>query len=166
MSGKINFKFDPNKVVDDGGGDFTALPPGDYLVSATNVEQKPTKKNPKFWYLEYTLTVLEGQFKGRLIWVRFNLCNSQKGQEIAEREFLRLHVAVGLGTQETSPEMLLGIPLVVTLKPRKDDPKETEVKKFAPRGGVAQASQPPANSIPSTPEGTGMQDAGEKMPWE
>ena len=63
--------------------DFQVLPNGNYLVIATAGEERESKTNgTKF--LAMTYEVLEGEYKGRKLFVNFHLFNSNvKAKKIA-----------------------------------------------------------------------------------
>ena len=53
---------------------FDPIPAGKYLAAITESEMKPTKKGSGS-FLQLTFTVLDGEYKGRLLWCRLNLNN-------------------------------------------------------------------------------------------
>lgn len=172
----MDYKFDPNAVNDDGGGqqDFEVMPIGDYKMVATAVEAKQTQGNDKFWYFAFTFEIIEGEFKGRNIWNNFNMMNSAACMEIGHREYKRLHDAVGKGATE-SPNELLNIPFIGTLKIEKGTngyKDKNQIKTYKPDGVVSTppASNPTNDSAPASSAtaeaGGAVQDSAEKMPWE
>lgn len=73
-------------------------------------------------YLELVAQVIEGQFKGRKLWKRLNLCNaSEKAVEIAEHELSAICHAVGVMRPKDTVE-LHGRPFLgnVVYKPATD----------------------------------------------
>jgi hypothetical protein len=63
---------------------FEAIPAGKYLAAITDSEMKPTK-NGSGSYLQLTFTILEGEYKGRVVWARLNLVNpNQTAVKIAQ----------------------------------------------------------------------------------
>lgn len=78
MANNIWEKFDTNtdlagfeedvKAAESKGGDFEDLPYGKYEVALDNIELKPTKKTGAPMIVS-VFKVVEGQHKGRLIWV-------------------------------------------------------------------------------------------------
>ena len=67
--------FNANEV--DPAVGFDPIPAGKYLAIITESEMKPTKAGTG-QYLQLTFQVLEGQYKGRLVWARLNLDNIAK----------------------------------------------------------------------------------------
>ncbi len=64
-----------------------ALPPGDYQAVITDSELKPTK-NGGGQYLELVLQVQEGPYKGRKVWDRLNLFNSNQTAVVIAKQRL------------------------------------------------------------------------------
>jgi hypothetical protein len=118
-------------------GDFEAIPAGKYLVVITASEMKPTKSaNGSF--LELTMEVAEGDFKGRKLWARLNLDNpSPVAVQIARAELSAICRAVGVMETKDSCE-LHNLPLVVTVKQKADADGEVrnEVRGYAKRETV------------------------------
>ncbi len=54
---------------------YDVLPAGKYLAMAVASELKPTKTGSGE-YLQITFEIIDGQFKGRKIWDRLNIRNS------------------------------------------------------------------------------------------
>ena len=67
--------FDANTV--DPASDFEPLPAGKYLAVITASEMKPTKSGNGH-YLELTFQVIDGPYKGRMLWSRLNLDNPNR----------------------------------------------------------------------------------------
>ena len=104
---------------------FDVLPAGDYVVTVTESEMKPTKKSGGE-YLMLTLEVLEGAHKGRRLWSRLNLVNENTtAVEIAERQLADLCRAVGKEEVEDS-EDLHDTPVVAVVKVRPADREYSE----------------------------------------
>ena len=53
---------------------FEPIPADKYLAAITESEMKPTK-NGRGSYLQLTFTILEGEYKDRIMWARLNLNN-------------------------------------------------------------------------------------------
>ena len=81
--------------------DFSALPPGDYPMMVVASENKEAQSGNK--YLDLTLEVIEGQYKGRKIWQKIHLENSAKAVAISKREMGSLCAAINVnGFDESS----------------------------------------------------------------
>jgi hypothetical protein len=127
--------------------DFDPIPAGKYVAVVTGSEMKATKAgNGSF--LELTFQVLEGEFKGRLLWARLNLDNPNTlAVKIARGELSALCRAVGIMEPKDSCEMH-NLPLVITVKQKTDGDGEVrnEIKGYAKRevanGKPAQAANP------------------------
>lgn len=129
--------FNANEV--EPAGSFEALPVGKYLAAITDSEMKPTK-NGQGSYLQLTLTILEGEYKGRVLWARLNLTNpNQTAVKIARGELSAICRAVGVMTPKDSCD-LHNIPMLVTVgvKKREDTGEMTnELKGYEPKSAAA-----------------------------
>src|SRR5688572_22710867 len=81
-------QFDAPQVQPDTG--FDVLPAGWYKVAVTESDIKPTKDGQGM-YLAVTYTVIDGQFRNRKIFGRFNLKNNNPmAQEIGYKQLSAL----------------------------------------------------------------------------
>ena len=142
-----SLNFDASQV--DPTDNFAPVPAGDYPVIIVESEMKPTK-NGGGEYLQMVLEVIEGPMKGRKLWERLNLVNSNStAVEIAQKALSQICHAVKVLTPQDSHE-LHGKPLVATVT-IKEDPQygpRNEIKKYAEMGG-APAPQPVAQTEPA-----------------
>jgi hypothetical protein len=98
--------------------DFEPLPAGKYPAVITDSEMKPTKSGNGH-YLELTFQVIDGKYKGRLLWSRLNLDNpSVQAVQIAQGQLSAICRAVGVMCPRDSIE-LHNLPLLVTVKCKK-----------------------------------------------
>ncbi|HOD84820.1 MAG TPA: DUF669 domain-containing protein [Phycisphaerae bacterium] len=128
---------------------FEPIPAGKYLAAITESEMKPTK-NGSGSYLQMTFTVLEGEYKNRVLWARLNLNNPNvTAVKIARSELSAICRAVGVLQPRDSVE-LHNIPLLITVKVKKrEDTGEltNEIKGYEPKAVAAgQPQQAPAAS--------------------
>jgi len=127
---------------------FDPIPAGKYLAAITESEMKPTK-NGSGNYLQLTFTVLDGEYKNRVLWARLNLNNpNATAVKIARSELSALCHAVGVLQPRDSVE-LHNIPLLITvkLKKREDTGELTnEIKGYEPKASAGQAPQAPVAS--------------------
>jgi len=94
---------------------FDIMEPGKYPMVFTDSEMKATAAGTGE-YLQLTAEIIDGQHKGRKLWVRLNLENPNRtAVEIAERELASICQAVGVMTPSDSAE-LHNIPFVGTVK--------------------------------------------------
>jgi hypothetical protein len=123
---------------------FEPIPAGKYIAVITESEMKPTKTGNGY-FLELTLEVVEGEYKGRKVWARLNLSNpSQTAVKIAQSELSAICRAVNVMTPQDSVE-LHNLPMEITVKCRKrEDTDEitNEIKGYAARGTSANPSAP------------------------
>jgi hypothetical protein len=134
--------FNANEV--EPSSSFEPLPANKYLAAITASEMKPTK-NGGGNYLELTFTILDGEFKGRVLWARLNLNNpSATAVKIARGDLSAICRAVGVMQPRDSVD-LHNLPLLITvkLKKRKDTGELTnEIKGFEPKAAAPAIGQP------------------------
>jgi len=140
--------FDANTVEPAAG--FEPLPAAKYLAAITESEMKPTKGGTGK-YLELTFQIVEGQYKGRLVWARLNLENpSAVAVKIAKGELSAICRAVGVMTPKDSAE-LHNLPLQITVGCRKraDTGELTnEVKGYAKKEAAVGQPQQATSATP------------------
>lgn len=128
--------------------DFDPIPAGTYVAVITDSQMKPTKDGMGE-YLELTFQVLEGEYKGRLLWARLCLNHSKEiTAKIARGHLSAICRAVGVLTPRDSAE-LHNLPLVVkvALKKRTDNGELTnELKAFSARQTTAMAVSKPTTA--------------------
>jgi len=133
---------------------FDPLPAGKYLAAITESEMKPTKSGAGS-YLQLSFTILDGEYKNRVLWARLNLNNpNTTAVKIARSELSAICHAVGVMQPRDSVE-LHNLPLVITvkLKKREDTGELTnEVKGYARKDAAgANGHQPEAPVTDNTP---------------
>ena len=133
---------------------FEPLPAGKYLAAITESEMKPTKSGSGS-YLQLTFTILEGEYKNRVLWARLNLNNpNATAVKIARGELSAICRAVGVLQPRDSVD-LHNLPLVITVKLKKrDDTGEltNEIKGYAKKDAAgANGQQPQAPVADNTP---------------
>jgi len=131
---------------------FDPIPAGKYLAIITESEMKDTKSGDGK-YLQFTFQVLEGEFKGRMLWARLNLDNPKATTvKIARAELSAICRAVGVMAPKDSVE-LHNLPLIITVahKKRKDTGEITNVIKGYDRKEAVAARPAAAGSNNGTP---------------
>ena len=128
---------------------FDPIPAGKYLAAITESEMKATKTGAGS-YLQMTFTVLDGEYKNRVLWARLNLNNpNATAVKIARSELSAICHAVGVMQPRDSVE-LHNIPLLITVKVKKrEDTGEltNEIKGYEPKAAAAgQPQQAPVTS--------------------
>jgi hypothetical protein len=127
---------------------FDPIPAGKYVAAITESEAKPTK-NGSGNYLQLTFTILEGEYKDRMVWARLCLDHpNQQTVKIARAQLSAICHAVGVMTPGDSAE-LHNIPLVVKVKCKKREDTGDVVNEatgYAKREttNAAKPAQPPA----------------------
>ncbi len=137
----LNFDATTVEPVDD----FSPIPAGEYIAAIIDSEMKATK-NGQGQYLQLMLQVLEGDYKGRMVWDRLNLVNqNQTAVEIAKRTLSAICHAAGKLQVQDSAE-LHDIPMVVRVSVRPADGQydaSNEVKAYkAMQQSTPQQAQP------------------------
>ena len=127
--------------------DFEAIPAGKYIAAITESEIKPTKAGTGS-YLQLAFTILEGEYKNRVLWARLNLNNSNAtAVKIARSELSAVCHAVGVLSPKDSAE-LHNLPLLITVKVKKREDTgdlTNEIKGYAKKESAAgQPQQAPA----------------------
>ena len=121
---------------------FEPLPAGEYNVVISASETKPAKSGNGS-YLQLTMQVVAGEYKGRQIWSRLNLVNSNmEAVQIARAQLSSICRAVGVMQPRDSTE-LHDLPLVITVrcKPRRDTGEITnEIGAYMPKESRAAAA--------------------------
>lgn len=93
---------------------YTPLPKGTYLAMIIDSEMKPTKSGSGE-YLMITLEILDGQYKGRKLFDRLNIRNSNAvAEEIAQRTLSAICKACGIG-RLTDSDQLHNTPMAITV---------------------------------------------------
>ena len=130
--------------------DFEPIPAGKYLAAITDSEMKPTKSGTGS-YLQLTFTILEGEYKNRVLWARLNLNNpNATAVKIARSELSAICRAVGVMQPKDSVE-LHNLPLLITVKLKKrQDTGElvNEVKGYAKKEAATGQPQQAADNTP------------------
>jgi hypothetical protein len=99
---------------------FDVLPAGDYIAAIVKSEVKPTKDGSG-QRLNLQLQVLEGQYKGRVLFDGINIANkSPKAQQIGQGQLSAICRAVNVQTPRDSSD-LHNKPLTISVKIEKDD---------------------------------------------
>lgn len=110
--------FDATQVEPDTG--FDTVPAGWYNVSIDESDLKPTKDGAGT-YLQIRFNILDGQYRGRKLFSRLNIRNSNaQAQEIALRQLSAIGHAVNVLYIQDS-QQLHGLPMKVKVKIRKGD---------------------------------------------
>ncbi len=129
---------------------YDVLPPGRYITQIVNSEMRVTKDGMG-QYLWLELDVLDGPCRGRKLFDRLNLVNSNpQTVEIAQRTLSAICHATGRMQVQDSEELHL-IPLLadVQVQPPKNGYGETNKIRYLPLEATQKAV--PASGTPSRP---------------
>jgi len=144
-------------------GDFTPIDPGVYVAQIVKSEMKDVKSNAQHKYLQLDFEVLQGDAKGRKLYVRLNLVNSnQQTVDIAFKELASICEACGIPIMEDS-EQVHNVPMevnVVFIPQKAQYSAKNEIKSYAPIGGSSPSVGAGGTSTASTPA-----EGGKQPPW-
>ena len=136
--------------------EFEPIPVGKYLAVITDSEFKPTKAG-NGEYLQLTFEIIDGDYKGRLLWARLNLDNPNPAAvKIAKAELAAICKAVSVPRPNESSD-LHNLPMLidVRLKKRSDsDDLTNEIRGYAAHD--AQAGKP----VQAAPERSSLAPLG------
>ena len=153
--------FDATKV--DPSVPFEVLPAGKYVVEITKSEVKPTKSGTGA-FLELEYSVIEGELRGRKVWDRLCLEHpTPKTVEIARANLSAICHAVGV-MQLRDSSQLHHIPLVITVKLKKDEEKDEFFNEI--KGHEKRESQVPAVTPQSYQPEVYQQADESAAPWQ
>jgi hypothetical protein len=140
--------------------DFTPIPGDKYLAQIIKSEIKDTKAGDGKRLLMQE-KILEGEYKGRIVFIGLNILNpSEIAEKIANEELKSIAEAVGKGnTVITDSQVLHGIPhyIHVVVVPATDAyPAKNEIKKYESAGvsGGSDNSDPFEDDGAEESEGT------------
>jgi hypothetical protein len=146
--------FDANQV--EPSTDFDPIPAGTYEALIIGSEMKAVKAGTGH-YLQLTFEIIDGPHKGRKVWARLNLANSNETTvKIAQAELSAICRAVRVLRPNDSVELHnLPLQIKVRLKKRKDTQElVNEIHGYSPKGTVAETTgggKPPLPSASGTP---------------
>lgn len=147
--------FDPSAV--EPAQDFAPVPAGEYLAIIIDSELKPTR-NGAGEYLALTHQIIDGEFKGRMIWANLNIVNhNEVAQRIAQQQLSAICHAVGQTQAITDSEQLHNRPMVIRVEfvPANDEKgwrAKNEIKAWkAPATAQAPAPAAPRPAAPAAP---------------
>jgi hypothetical protein len=139
--------FNANNV--EPAADFDPIPAGKYNAVITDSKMKPTK-NGDGNLLELQFEIIEGEYKGRLLWSR--LCLEHKNEltvKIAKSQLADICRAIGVMIPTDSVQ-LHNLPLQISVKVKKrsdSDEVTNEIKKYSKRETAAVQNSPAAKGV-------------------
>ena len=131
--------------------DFSVVPAGVYNAQVTKSDVVPTK-NKQGTRMNLQFKIIDGDFKGRIIFGGYNISNpNETAVEISRKEIKSLCDAIGKPDGITDTNQLHGIPLKIKLKivpPQGQYAEKNEISYYEPYegGGGVSASAPVADS--------------------
>lgn len=143
-----NYGFDANQV--DPTSSFDVIPAGTYMAVATESEIKATKSGSGE-ILNITFEVVDGEFKGRKVWARINVRNTNpKAQEIGQKQLSGLCHATGVLQPQDSAEFH-GKPVKIKVKISKQEGYGESNEIVAFEGATASKAAPQTTTAPRAP---------------
>jgi len=120
---------------------FDPLPAGQYVAMIVASEEKTSQNGHRFVTLEFE--ILEGQYKGRKLWVNLNLYHpNPETVKFARAELASICLAVGVPAPQDSTQ-LHNTPITISVRcvNRKDNGElQNRVRGYASRSAAAQAA--------------------------
>ncbi len=150
----LGMTFDPDQAPQD---EFEDLPANTYPMQIIGSEVKPTQSGDGEG-LNFQFEVIDGEFQGRQYWEWLNIKHANpKAEEIAHATLGKICKAANVGPIADSEE-LHHIPMLVTLKPKKN--KQTgdvqiRATTFAPYQSAPQGHQAPQRNYQHQPANNG-----------
>jgi hypothetical protein len=148
MAALTGFTADPNATANN----FDPLPDGKYRAAITESGTKTTNDGTGE-YLKLTFSVLDGDHKGRKLWVNLNLWHrSEEARKFSRAELSLVCKAAGRLAARDSEE-LHGIPMILDVRQKRDKDGEVRnvIKQYLPDGPVTDARPPSAFAPPASP---------------
>ena len=155
--------FDANEVAPSTG--FDPIPAGKYVAVINDSGEKENKAGTGS-YLQLEFEIIEGNYKGRRLWVRLNLQNQNPDAvRMARADLSAICHAVNVLKPNDSVE-LHNIPLVITVRCKKDkntDEIVNEVRGYESRDAAQNPQATPAST--ATANATVTAAPGAKPSW-
>lgn len=147
----MSWTFDATQVAPQEA--FKPIPAADYNMAISGSEMKPTKDGLG-WYLELKLTVLDGAHKGRIIFDRLNLGNSNEtAVRIAQQTLSAICHATGvMKIDSTSIDLLHNKPMLVAVKIKPASGQYEEGNEVKGYGAISGFGQGPTSAPAFVPQ--------------
>ncbi len=99
------FGFNPSEVAPQEPMSFELMPKGEYTLSATDAEERPTSSGGEM--ISVTFEVADGSHQGRKIWFQFNTKNaSEQAERIGHQQLVAWATACGRPDADDTDELL------------------------------------------------------------
>lgn len=152
----LNFSTSGQEEMDD----FTVIPLGVYNAQIVKSEIKDTKAGDGK-RLNLQFKIIDGDFKGRIIFTGLNVANpNPTAVEISLKELTSICKACGKNEIEDSGE-LHGIPLTIHVKVKSAQgnyPEQNQISKYEPYSG--------GDSSPKEKTAVASAEVDDDMPWD
>lgn len=151
--------FDPSTV--EPAQDYEPVPAGEYVAMIIDSEMRPTRTGGEM--LSLTHQIIEGEFRGRLVWESLNLVNSNpKTVSIAQGHLSAICHAVGITQAIQDSAALHNKPLAIRIEVDAQEGYKPRNRVKAWKALEAPPSPAPARQAPSAPTARG---AAPTRPW-
>lgn len=156
---QLGYTVSTNDLPQDGGGDFSPLPAGEYHTRIVETSINTTKSGTG-QYIKLRLDVTGPSHEGRVIFTNLNIKNdNQKAEEIGRQQLGSVMRAIGLDSIQDTDQLVGGAMAVkVTIRKSEEYGDQNDVKSFKAISG----SKPPA---PAPVVGGQNEAAASKPPW-
>ena len=163
--------FNLNDLPESTGGEFYALPSGEYIASITKAGVKQTQAGGEMITLQFS--IIGPTHQGRVIFHNLNIRNaSEKAEQMALRSLREIMTAIGLQEIDDT-DVFVGRTLKIKVTKKKEanekyaDPngERNDITAFSSAGG-SEAPKPPASQAPKPPSPPARQaQASDVPPW-
>ena len=154
--------FNANEV--EPAEEFHAIPAGKYQAVITESERKETR-NRDGEYLLLVFEIIEGEYRGRKVFARFNLWNKNPDAvRIASQELSAICHAVSVMNPKNSVE-LHNLPLTITVRVRKS-PDGEETNEVYGRGYAVRSSGSFSAQSKNPEKSVSHASGQESAPWK
>jgi hypothetical protein len=143
--------FNPSDPNQEGVGDWTPLPVGDYQAHVKDSGMSATKDNPKHFFLKLDWEILAGDCAGKVLIQRLNLVNSNPtAVEIAQKHLKSICDAMAITGPIGDSVVLHNKPIVISViqtKPSAQYGPGNDIKKYSAIGGAGAVAGAAAGAV-------------------
>lgn len=141
----VQFILDANSPEAQSG--FGSIPGGTYTAQITNSYDKTSKDGSKRW-MEYEITIIEGEYRGRKLWERFHIYDPSKpgGISWAKQKNGEICRACKVANMKDSAD-LHNIPMTITVREYEDEQygMRNEITSYSQIASLSQNTNAPQN---------------------
>lgn len=163
--------FNVNDLPESTGGEFYALPSGEYIASITKAGVKQTQSGGEMITMQFS--IIGPTHQGRVLFHNLNIRNAnEKAEQMALRGLREIMAAAGLQEVDDT-DVFVGRTFKIKVKKNKEanekyaDPngERNDITAFYSAGG-SESPKPPASQAPKPPSPPARQaQASDVPPW-